>query len=158
MARDKTHQVGSHNRVQRLRLENHAGRHGIHQHLVDSDIRKVLGHLVGNLIPENHAIALRVALCDNSQELAGTLLGRLKGKTYKSGDAMACEDGDLGRRLPGAPSMGASTMASIFALAVFADDDPIKVTRLAISQRRLGALENLCGTDVGVLLEWLADG
>jgi hypothetical protein len=49
-------------------------------------------------------------------------------------------------------------VTSIFALAVLADDDPVKVARLAVAERRLGSPQDLGGPNVGILLERLADG
>jgi hypothetical protein len=52
----------------------------------------------------------------------------------------------------------AAALAGVLAFAVFADDDPVEIARLAVAQRGLGALEDACWSHVGVLLEGLADG
>jgi hypothetical protein len=51
--------------------------------------------------------------------------------------------------------MADTSMASILALGIFPNDDPVQFAILAIAQRRFGSAENFCRTDVGVLLERL---
>ena len=54
--------------------------------------------------------------------------------------------------------MGAAALARIFALAVFADDDPVEVAGAAVLKGRDGAPEDAGGAYIGVLLELLAYG
>ena len=49
-------------------------------------------------------------------------------------------------------------MPGIFALGVFADDDPVQVARTGVTEGGGDAAEDFGGADVGVLLEGLADG
>jgi hypothetical protein len=153
-----THKVGSNNSVQGLGLENHAGGHGINQHLVDSNIGEVLGHISGDLVPQDQAVSLGIALSNNCKELARALLGSLKGESDDALDTVAGEDGHLGGRLPGATAVGSTTVAGVFTLAVLADDDPVKISDVAVAEGRLGALQHPGRADVGILLERLADG
>lgn len=154
----KTYQVCGNNRVQRSRVEHHPSRHGVHKHLVELDVRELLCNAQDNLVPQNHSVALRVALGHIGKVLPGPALRSLESKTRKALDAMARENGDFGGSLPGPAAVRAASLAGVLALAVLADDDPVQVAGAAVAQRRLGATEDLCRSDVGVLLEGLADG
>lgn len=152
------HQVGSNNGIQAFRLQHHASSHSINKHLVNSDIREIHSNGLGNLIPENHTVALSIALSDNSQELTRTLLGGLKSEAHNSLNTVSGEDGDLSSDFPRLTSMRAATLAGVLALAVLTNNNPVKVTVLAVAQRRLSAAEDSCWADIGVLLEGLANG
>lgn len=54
--------------------------------------------------------------------------------------------------------MGAAALAGVFAFAVFADYDPVKVAGVTVLEGRDRAPEDAGWADVGVLLEGLADG
>ena len=106
-------------------LAHHARRHRIHQLLLDRDMRKILGDMGSHLIPEDHAMALRVGLGDHGQQLAWARFGNLEGRAHDPLDADAGEDGGLGGDLDGVAAMRAATMAGIFALAVLTHDHPV---------------------------------
>lgn len=53
--------------------------------------------------------------------------------------------------------MRASTLASILAFGVLADDDPVEVACICVAKRRLGSFQNLRRPNIGELLERLAD-
>lgn len=154
----QAHQVGCNNSVEALRLQHHTSRHGINQHLIHRHVGEVDGHRGSNLIPQNQSVALSIALGHNSQELSGPLLGCLESEPDKPFDAVAGKDGYFGGNLPGLADVRATAMTSIFAFAVLADNDPVEVASLAVAKRRLSALENSSWSNIGVLLERLADG
>ena len=155
---EKTHQVGGHDRVERLGLQHHAARHGVHQHLVDGDVGELGGDLGGDLVPEHHAVALGVALGHDGEEPAGAGARRLEREAHDPLDAVAREHGQLRGRLPGLPAVAPPALARVLALRVLAHDHPVQVARLAAPQRRLRAAEDLGRPHVRVLLEGLADG
>lgn len=70
---------------------------------------------------------------------------------------MSREDGDFRRDFAALADMRSSALTGVFAFGVFADDDPVEVARPAILKRGGGASEDLCGANVGILLERLAD-
>jgi hypothetical protein len=96
-----TYQVASNNSIDAIRLKNHLCSHSINQHLLNSNIGKVLRNLRGNLIPKNHAVPLRIALGDHSQMLSGSLLRNLKREPNKSANSVTSEDGDFCGNFPG---------------------------------------------------------
>ena len=98
-----------------------------------------------------------IALGDNSDVFLVSFLRDLKGEFDKSGHGMAGENADFGRNLPRLAFVTATSLACVFALAIFADDDPVEVAGCCFAERRLYAVEDLCRTDVCVLLEPLAD-
>ena len=71
---------------------------------------------------------------------------------------MARENSRLGRDLPCLSAVRASALSCVLAFAVLAHNHPVQRARGAVSQGRFGAAEDLGRTDVGVLLEGLADG
>ena len=152
------YQVCRHDRIQAFGLQHHAGCHRINQHLVNSHIRELGLQLLGNLVPEDHAVALRVALGDDGQHLARTLLGSLKREPHDSLHAVAREDRDFGGDLPGLSLVRSATLPGVLAFAVLADNHPVEVAGLALAQRRLSPAEHSGRTHVGVLLQRLADG
>lgn len=129
-----TYQVRCDDRIQRLRLEDHPRRHGVDKHLINYNMGKVFRYLSCNLVPQHHAVALSIALRDNSQQLPRPPLRCLKSKPHYPFDAVAREDGDLRRCLPGLTTMGTPALASVLALAVLAHDDPVEVTGPAVSE------------------------
>lgn len=54
--------------------------------------------------------------------------------------------------------MAAASLAGILAFGILSDDDPVQVAGSAFPQRGLRASEDLCGPDIGILLEGLTDG
>lgn len=150
-------QVGRDDGIDTLGVQDHTGGHGIDQHLVHSDIGEVPGNLLGHLVPEDHPVALGIALGHDGQELARALLGRLEGKAHDALDAVAREDGDLGRAFPGLAGVRAAALTGVLTLAVLADDDPVEIAGVAFAQGRLRAAEDPGWSHIGVLLEGLAD-
>jgi hypothetical protein len=51
--------------------------------------------------------------------------------------------------------MRAASLASVFAFAVLSNDDPVKITSIGVTERRLSASEDLGWSDIRVLLKWL---
>jgi len=95
-----THQIRGHNRINTLRLQHHATRHRIDEHLLNRDVGKLLRDLRGDLIPKHHPIALRIALRHDGEMLARPLLRDLEREPDDALDAVAREDRDFGGRLP----------------------------------------------------------
>ena len=71
---------------------------------------------------------------------------------------MSGEDGHFCSDFPRVAAVRATALSGVFAFAVLTDNYPVQISCLTVAQGRLGATHNTCGTDVGVLLEWLADG
>ena len=71
---------------------------------------------------------------------------------------MSREDADFGRYLPRLAYVRTAALTGVFALGVFADDNPVKGARLSIAERGGNAAEDFGRADVGVLLERLANG
>ena len=70
---------------------------------------------------------------------------------------MPREDCNFSRDFPRLTLVGSTTLTGVLALAVLADDDPIKIAGLAFSQRRFCPAEYPGGADVGILLQGLAN-
>jgi hypothetical protein len=120
----------------------------------------------------------RTCLCDDGQVLLWTTSCGLKGEFHDALDSVSSENGHLfmhlisarnrttrraGEKrtsgsLPLLAEMGATPLASILALGVLPDDEPVEVSALAIGEGRSHAAQDPCGTDVGVLLESLTYG
>ena len=86
-----------------------------------------------------------------------SFLRDFKRKFDKPGYGMTSEDADFGGNLPRLAFVTATSLTCVFALAVFADDDPVEITDRSFAERRLYTTEDLCRADVCVLLEPLAD-
>lgn len=153
-----THQIGSNDGIQTLGLQNHASSHSINKHLVHSDIGEINRNNLCHFIPENHTVALGIALSDHRQQLARPLLSSLKGKPHNPLHTVTGEDRNFSRDLPRFSGVRTATLARILSLAVLTDDHPVKVIGPALAQRRLGAAEYPCWAHVRILLERLADG
>lgn len=151
-----TYQVCCYNGVDRLRLQHHPRSHRVDKHLINLHLRELLRHISSNLVPEHHAIPLRIALGHHCQHLPRPACRCFKSEAHQPADTVAGKDGDLCGCLPLLASVRATTLPGIFALAVLADDDPVEVAGLAIPERRLGTGQDASGTHVGVLLEGLA--
>jgi hypothetical protein len=140
-----------------LRLQRHAHGHGVDEHLVPGHVGVLARDRGGDLVPHHHAMALRVRLGDDGEELARTRLRQLESVAHDPGDAGAGENGELGADFLGQAAMNAPAGAGVFAFGVLADDDPVEVARADAAQRRLDAGQDPGGSDVGVLVEALAD-
>lgn len=134
-----TYQVCGHNGVDRLRLQHHPRRHGVDQHLIDLNIGELFGYIGSYLIPQHHAVSLRVALRHNRQQLPRSASRSLKGKAHQSADAVAGEDRDLCSCLPLLTAVRATALSGVLTLAILADDDPVEVSIFAVPERRLCA-------------------
>jgi hypothetical protein len=152
-----THQVRSNNRVQTLRIQHHSTGHRIHQHFIALDVRKVFRNLRRNLVPQHHPVPLRIALRDNGDHLARPLLRNLKCKADQALYAVTREDGDFSRDFPGLAAVRASALAGVFALRIFAHNDPVEIAVRGFAEWGFGAAEDFGGAHVGVLLKGLAD-
>lgn len=153
----RTYEVGRDNSVERLGLHDHANGHGINKHLVHSNIREVFGDLGGDLIPHDHAVSLSIGLGNDSQQLAGTLLGSLKGKSDNALNTVSAENGSFGGNFPRLATVRATTLTSVFAFAVLTNNDPVEITGLGIAKRRLSTTEDASRANISVLLERLAN-
>ena len=112
----------------------------------------------GDLVPEHHAVPLRVRFRDHGQVLARAGAGEVEGEAHDPLHPAAGEDRGLGRHLLRQAAMGAPALAGIFALAVLAHDHPVEVAGPDVAQRRDDAGQDAGRADVGVLIEALADG
>ncbi|MNV29147.1 hypothetical protein D3C71_1203620 [compost metagenome] len=157
VAEDVGMQVGGDDGVERGGAVDHAGRGGVHQLLVPFHIGELGRHLRGNLVPHHHRVALRVALGDDGELLAGARLRQAEGKAQDALHAHAGHDGDIGGRLDGVALVHAAAHARVFAFGVFAHDDPVQVLGRAALERRVDARQDARGPHVGVLIEPLTD-
>ena len=71
-------QVGRHHGVDGLRLAHHAHGHRIDQFLVPGHVRIVVRHQGRDLVPEHHAVALRIGLGDDGELLARAASARCR--------------------------------------------------------------------------------
>lgn len=151
-----SYQVRSDNRIQRRGLVDHPDSHGVNEHLIDLDIRKLLGHFSGNLIPHDHSIALSITLRDDGEQLLPQPR-RLEREPHYTLHAVPRENRDFGRRLPWRAAVRSPALTSVLTLAVLADNHPVQIAGGAITKRRLRAAKDFCRSDVGVLLQRLTD-
>jgi hypothetical protein len=77
--------------------------------------------------------------------------------THDAGHPDPREDGNLGADLFRKALVGATAMAGILAFGILPDDHPVKVADSDVTQRRGDAGNDPGWTDVGVLVEPLAD-
>lgn len=105
-------------------------------------------------------MSLRITLRHHCQLLPLSGSCSLKGESHNSLDADTAEDGELGGDGVGAVLVCRAALPCVFALAVFADDDPIERVRVgfACRKRRLRAWEDSRGSDVDVLVHVFANG
>jgi hypothetical protein len=89
------------------------------------DVREILGNLVEDLVPQHHAVALRVRLGDQRQVLALALARQLERKAVDALHACPGEYRGLGGYLFGQPLVHAPARSGILALRVLADDHPV---------------------------------
>lgn len=157
MIQRSTYQVGCHDGIESLWLQHHPGRHRIHQHLIDCNIRELGADFSSNLVPHDHAISLSIALSDHGQQLSWSSLSNFKSESEQSRNSMSSENGHFGSSLPRLASMRSAAMSCIFALAVLANDDPIKITCLALTKGRLCASQHPRWPHISILLKWLTD-
>jgi hypothetical protein len=150
-------QVGRDDRIDRLRLQHHARRHRVDEFLVDADFGIVLADERGDLVPEHHAVALRVRFGDDREMPPRPRPRHIEGEAHDALDADAGEDCRLGRHLLGQAAMDAPAVAGIFALAVLADDDPVEIGGAASGKRAGDPRQDACRPQIGVLIETLAD-
>ena len=108
-------------------LEHHARGHRVDQHAVGLHVGIVLRHFVEDLVPQHHAVALRVRLGDQRQVLARALARQLEREAVDALDAGAREHGSLGGDLLRQAPVHAAAGAGVLALGVLADDDPVDV-------------------------------
>ena len=92
---------------------------------------KVLRHFVEDLVPQHHAVALRVRLGDQRQVLARPLARQLEGEAVHALDAAAREGRDLHRDFVRQAGVHAAAGAGILALGVLAHDHPVDLVRVA---------------------------
>src|SRR5206468_2963529 len=94
-----------------------------------------------------------VGLGDEGDLLAVELLGVLEGVADRALDAAAGGDLDLVGDLVAGALVEEAAVAAVEALSVLADDHHVDVVRAGILQGRGDAGEQLCGTEVDVLVE-----
>ena len=133
--------------------------HRVDEHALGLDVGVVGGDALEDVVPQDHAVLLGVALGDAGDLLAGAGAGQVEGEAH---DALAADlgeqgglDGDLAARA--AAGEVAAAEAGVLALAVLADDDPVQLGVVGLAQRALDAGQELHGADVGPLVEALAD-
>ena len=149
--------VGGDNRVEAFRRQRHSHRHRIDQHLVPCDIRKLGSDLGSDLVPHHHAMALGVGFCNDCQQLTRPRLRQAERVAHNAADADTGEDRGFGGDLFRQATMGAATMARIFALGILANDHPVQITRPLVLQRRRNAGKNPRRADIRILVKPLAD-
>ena len=148
-------QVGRHDHIQSGWLKHHARGNGIDEFFVDFHIREVLGHLVEDLIPQHHAMALGVGLSDHSQVLARTALGQLESKTVDTLNTGTGEHRDFSGHFFWQATVYASAVARVLTFRVFTHHDPVDL--ITIVQRAFNARKHAGRTYVCVLVKALAN-
>ena len=128
---------------------------GVDQFLVDFHVRKVLGHLVENLVPQHHAVTLGVGFGEHGQVFARTALRQFEGKAVNALDPGTSEYRDFSGDLFRQPTVHATAVAGILALGVFPHHHPVDL--ITIVQRAFHPRQDTGRTHVGVLIETLAD-
>ncbi len=151
-------EVCGHDGVERAGILRHPHRHRIDQHPVPGHVREVLRDLGGDLVPEHHAVVLRVRLGHHGERLARPRPCEREGVARDALDAGAGEDRDFGGGLVALGAMAAPALAGIFPRGVFPHDHPVQIPGTNPCERALDARQDPCGTHVGVLVERLADG
>ncbi len=151
-------EVGGDDGVEALRLQRHPHRHRIDQHLVPGDVGKLFRHLLGDLVPHHHAMALGIGFRHHREQLARARLRQRERIVHDAANTDPGEDRHLGADLLGQSAVHAATAAGIFAFGILAHDHPVEIADADIAQRRRDAGQDLGGPDIGVLVERLADG
>ncbi len=100
-------------------------------------------------------MALRIALGDHGQQFARTGLRETERKTHDAFNAGARQDGYVRGSFDRMALMHATAHARIFALRIFADNDPIQILGLAALQGSIDARQDAGRAHVRVLVEAL---
>lgn len=145
-------EVGRHDGVQALRPQHHPDRHGVHQHLVRLDLRVLRRELAEDLVPEHHAVPLRVALGHHGEFAPRPRCGRLEGKAHRALDARPREDGDVGRDGEWCVVVRCPALSCVLSLAVFTYHDPIQRSVLEVLEGGAQAGEQSDRSNVHVLV------
>jgi len=111
----ETHKIRSNNSINTLRLKHHPRRHSINQHLLHLNIRKLARNLLRNLVPKHHPITLRITLRHNRNMLLWSFRRSLERKPHNALHAMAREDRDFRRYLPGLVDMAPAAVPGVLA-------------------------------------------
>ncbi len=131
--------------------------HGVDQHLVPGHIGEFTRHLRADLVPHHHGIALRVGFRDDREQLARPRPRERKNEAEDAFDAGPGHDRNIGCDFLGQAAMHAAADAGIFALRILPHDDPIELRAGDVTQRADDSGQYARGTNVGVLIERLAD-
>ena len=150
-------QIGRHHRIDRARLHHHAHRHRIDQLLVPGHVLVVVGDQGSDLIPEHHAVPLRVRLGHHGQMLPRARTRDIEREPHDPLHAAAGEDGNFGGDFFRQAAMGAAALAGIFAFRVFTHDHPVQIAFAYVPQRGRHTRQNAGRADVGILIQTLAD-
>ena len=148
-------QVARHDGIQCRGLQCHRRGDCVDQLAVGSNIRIILRDFVENFVPQHHSVALRVGLGDQREVLARAFFREFESKAVDPFHALAREDRGLGRDFVRQSPVNAAARAGVFALGVFADDDPVDLA--AFEERAGDPGQHPGGPHVGVLVEALAD-
>jgi len=70
---------------------------------------------------------------------------------------MSREDTNLGRNFPWHSTVRSASLTGILTLTVLTYNKPVEITRLSVSEWRLCAAKDLRGSNIGILLERLAN-
>src|SRR5687768_12727157 len=108
-----------------------------------------------HLVPQHHAVALRVRLRHQGKVLARPLAGEVEGEAMDPFRSGAREGGDFHRHFVRQAGVHAAAGARILAFGVLAHDHPVDVLRVV--HRRSNAGQQAGRAHVGVLVEALAD-
>src|SRR5208337_5671262 len=114
--------------------------------------------LLADLVPEDHAVALRIRLGDDRQLLLWPRQRQLTGIARDPLHAYAGEDGHIHSNLAWQGAMDSAADPGIFPLAVLADEDPVNFAGEVVAERTRYAGQEPRRADVSVLIEPLADG
>lgn len=85
--------------------------YSINKHLVNFDIREILSDLGGYLVPEDHAVPLRVALGHDGELLPGSATSRLECESHNALHSMSSKDGYLCGDRPRVTCMACTSVA-----------------------------------------------
>ena len=122
-----------------------------------SHVGELARDLRADLVPHHHGVTLRVRFGHDGEQLARARARERKGEAEDPLDADARHDRDVGRDLDRQAAMHASADPGIFALGILAHDHPVELRTGHMAQRALNPGQYASRTNIGVLVERLAD-
>lgn len=146
-------QISGDYRVQQGGFLYHSHCHSINQYPVTGDLRVFRKQSVENLIPENHAVTLRITLRNHGETLAGPRTGCFECEAHGPLNARLSVDCNVSGDRVWRSHVGGAPLAGVFSLAILADNDPVNVVGAASSKRRLDSGDDVDWPNVDVLIK-----